>query len=83
MRPLPVGADGLPESSDGDGGVKRGVVSDCGAREGEVGEGRIVEASGLGVGVNPEEADGADTGEGDGPRDTGPGAGSGEPEALH
>lgn len=30
--------------------------------------------------MNPE---GADLGEGDGPRDAGPGAGSGEPEALH
>ena len=39
VRPLPVGTDGLPESADGDGGVKREgvVVSDCGAREGEVG----------------------------------------------
>lgn len=44
-RPLPVDTDGLPESTDGDGGVKRGtVVSPCGAREGEVGEGRTEEA---------------------------------------
>lgn len=42
MRPLPV--DGLPESADGEGGVKREEgVSDCGARDGEVGEGKTVE----------------------------------------
>lgn len=46
LRPRPVDAEGLLESADGDGGVKReeGVESDCGASEGEIGEGRIVEA---------------------------------------
>lgn len=44
VRPLPVVTDGLPESADGAGGVKREEgVSDCGARDGEVGEGRTVE----------------------------------------
>lgn len=44
VRPLPVETDGLPESADGDGGVKREEgVSDCGARDGEVGDGRTVE----------------------------------------
>ena len=52
-RPLPVDADGVvvvvvvPESTDGDGGLKRGglLVSDCGAREGEVAEGMTEEAA--------------------------------------
>jgi len=39
-RPLPVvDVDGVPEFTDGDGGVKRGTfVSCCGARGDEVGE---------------------------------------------
>lgn len=62
-----------------DAGVERGgVVSDCGAREGVIGEGSTEEASGL-----REGADGVETGEVDGPRDAGPGAGIGEPEVLH
>lgn len=45
-RPLPVvvDVDGVPESTDGDGGVERGtVLSGCGARGDEVGEGRLEE----------------------------------------
>lgn len=45
-RPLPVDEDGVSESTDGDGGVNRGTfVSDCGANEGEVGEGSSEEAA--------------------------------------